>query len=171
MTASPGKRPAYEPASELLKPISHDPAMKRPPTIVAGVLLVFLRVVAGVIVLLTIVLDWRAALAEVDLTIEGVQTTPEMSQAALVAAVIFLGVVLLVDAALALFILSGHNWARVLVMTFSVISITGAFVQWWSEGQEITINGSLLTIGLDILILLALSSRSAAAYARRNEGR
>jgi hypothetical protein len=57
----------------------------------------------------------------------------------------------------------------VTVMAFSVISITGAFIQWWSEDQEITISGSLLTLGLDILILLALSSRSAAAYARRNE--
>ena len=171
MSATPGKRPAYEPASELLKPVSHDPTMKRPPTTIAGVLLVFLRVVSGLIVLLTIVLDWRKALTEVDLTVEGVQTTPAMTQAALVGVVVLFGVVLLVDAALALFILTGHNWARVTVMTFSAISITGAFIQWWSEGQEITISGSLLTLGLDILILLALSSRSAAAYARRNERR
>jgi hypothetical protein len=134
-------------------------------------MLVFLRVASGLVVLLTIVLDWRKALTEVDLTVEGMDTTPDMAQAALVGVVIFLGVVLLVDAALALFILTGHNWARVTVMTFSAISIAGAFVQWWSEGQEITISGSLLTLGLDILILLALSSRSAAAYARRNERR
>ena len=171
MTPAPSKRPAYEPASELLKPVSYDPAMKRPVSTIAGVMLVFLRVAAGLIVLLTIVLDWRSALTEVDLTVEGMETTPDMAQAALVAVVILLGVVLLVDAALALFILTGHNWARVTVMTFSAISITGAFVQWWSEGQEITITGSLLTLGLDILILLALSSRSAAAYARRNERR
>ena len=171
MTPAPGKRPAYEPASELLKPVRHDPAMKRPMSTVAGVVLVFLRVASGLIVLLTIVLDWRKALTEVDLTVEGMDTTPDMAQAALVGVVIFLGVVLLVDAALALFILTGHNWARVTVMTFSAISIAGAFIQWWSEGQEITISGSLLTLGLDILILLALSSRSAAAYARRNERR
>lgn len=171
MTAAPDKRPAYEPASQLLKPVSYDPDMKRPASTVAGVLLVFLRVVSGLIVLLTIVLDWRDALAEVDLTIEGVQTTPETTQAALVAVVILLGVVLLVDAALALFILTGHNWARVTVMSLSAISITGAFIQWWTLNQEIRISGSLLTLGLDILILLALSSRSAAAYARRHERR
>jgi hypothetical protein len=56
-------------------------------------------------------------------------------------------------------------------MTFSAISITGSFIQWWTGNQVITITGSLLTLGLDILILLALSSRSAAAYARRNERR
>lgn len=171
MTGTPGKRPAYEPASELLKPVAHDPSMKRPVTTVAGVLLVFLRVVSGLIVLLTIVLDWRTSLTEVDLTIEGMETTPEMTQAALVGVVILLAAVLIVDAALALFILTGHNWARVTVMTFSAISITGAFIQWWSQNQAITITGSLLTLGLDILILLALSSRSAAAYARRNERR
>lgn len=171
MTNAPNKRPAFEPASELLKPVSHDPAMKRPVATVAGALLVFLRVISGLIVLVVIVLDWRSTLAEVDVTIEGVENTPEVAQAALIAVVILLGAVLLVDAALALFILTGHNWARVTVMTFSAISIVGAFIQWWSEGQEITINGSLLTLGLDILILLALSSRSAAAYARRNERR
>jgi len=171
MTNAPNKRPAFEPASELLKPVSHDPAMKRPASTVAGALLVFLRVVSGLIVLVMIVLDWRNTLTEVDVTIEGVESTPEVAQGVLISVVIFLGVVLLVDAALALFILTGHNWARVTVMTFSAISIVGAFIQWWSEGQEITINGSLLTLGLDILILLALSSRSAAAYARRNERR
>jgi hypothetical protein len=171
MTNAPDKRPAFEPASELLRRPEADPDMKRPASTVAGVVLVFLRVLSGLIVLAIVLLDWRSTVKEIDITIEGVQTTPEVAQGALVAVVIFLGVVLLVDAALAFFILIGHNWARVTIMTFSAISITGAFIQWWSEGQEITITGSLLTVGLDILILLALSSRSAAAYARRNERR
>ena len=169
MTDAPHKRPAFEPASELLKPVSRDPEMKRPPSTFAGVLLVLLRVLAGLVVMAGILLNWRNTLREVDLSIEGVESTPEVAEAALIGVVIFLGVVLIVDAALALFILIGHNWARVTVMAFSVISITGAFIQWWSEDQEITITGSLLTLGLDILILLALSSRSAAAYARRKE--
>ncbi len=171
MTNAPDKRPAFEPASELLKRPEADPDMKRPASTVAGVVLVLLRVLSGLIVLGTIVLNWRSTLTEIDVTVEGVQSTPEVAQSVLIAVVIFLGVVLLVDAALAFFILIGHNWARVTIMTFSAISITGSFIQWWSEGQEITITGSLLTIGLDILILLALSSRSAAAYARRNERR
>jgi len=169
VTDAPHKRPAFEPASELLKPVSRDPEMKRPPSTFAGVLLVLLRVLAGLVVMAGILLNWRNTLREVDLSIEGVESTPEVAEAALIGVVIFLGVVLIVDAALALFILIGHNWARVTVMAFSVISITGAFIQWWSEDQEITITGSLLTLGLDILILLALSSRSAAAYARRKE--
>ena len=113
--------------------------MKRPPSTVAGVLLVFLRVLAGLIVVVSILLDWRNTLKEVDVSVEGVESSPELAQAALIGVVILLGVVLVVDAALALFILTGHNWARVTVMAFSAISITGSFIQWWSEDQEITI--------------------------------
>ena len=38
-------------------------------------------------------------------------------------------------------------------------------------GEEITLEGTFVSLSLDILVLLALSSRSAAAYARRNERR
>jgi hypothetical protein len=72
---------------------------------------------------------------------------------------------------LAFFVLGGHNWARVIIMAIAAISITASFLQWWDDGLEITIGTTLLTLGLDILILLALSSRSAAAYARRKERR
>ncbi|MBN9181107.1 MAG: hypothetical protein J0J00_11300, partial [Microbacterium sp.] len=74
---------------------------------------------------------------------------------------------------LAVFIYRGRNWARVIVMSIAVISITGSFVAWWWQGEEITLGGSasLLSLGLDILVLLALSSRSSAAYARRNQRR
>ena len=171
MTNAPDKRPAFEPASELLRRPEADPNMKRPTSTVAGVVLVFLRVLSGLVVLALILLDWRSTIREIEVTVEGVESTPELAQGVLIAVVVLLGVVLLVDAALAFFILIGHNWARVTIMTFSAISITGSFIQWWSENQVITITGSLLTLGLDILILLALSSRSAAAYARRNEGR
>ena len=77
VTDAPHKRPAFEPASELLKPVSHDPEMKRPPSTVAGVLLVFLRVLAGLIVVVSILLDWRNTLKEVDVSVEGVESTPE----------------------------------------------------------------------------------------------
>lgn len=171
MMNAPDKRPAFEPASQLLRRPESDPEMRRPATTVAGVVLVFLRVLSGLIVLGTIVLNWRSTLTQIDVTIEGAQTTPELAQRVLIAVTILLGVALLVDAALAFFILIGHNWARVMIMTFSSISITGSFIQWWAGGLELKITGSLLTLGLDILILLALSSRSAAAYARRNERR
>jgi predicted membrane chloride channel (bestrophin family) len=59
----------------------------------------------------------------------------------------------------------------VLVMLFSVFSITTSFTAWWVAGEEIKIETTFLSLSLDILVLLALSSRSAAAYARRKERR
>jgi hypothetical protein len=48
-----------------------------------------------------------------------------------------------------------------------VLSISTAFTGWWAQGQDIRVGTTLVTLALDILILLALSSRSAAAYAHR----
>ena len=60
---------------------------------------------------------------------------------------------------------AGRNWARVVVMVFSTLSIASSFVAWWAQGQEITLQSTFLSLSLDILILLAVSSQSAAAYA------
>ncbi|HEX5730113.1 hypothetical protein [Microbacterium sp.] len=169
MTDVPSKRPAFEPAAELLKPTTYDPDMQRPPSTVAGVVLVLLRVVAGIIVMIATVLQWPTVVRDLDVSFDDVEATPQLAGVALIVLMVVLGSFLLLDAILAFFILAGHNWARVIVMTFSAIAISSSFVQWWAEGQEITITTTLLTLGLDILILLALSSRSAAAYARRHE--
>ncbi|MBZ6372011.1 MAG: hypothetical protein LBE44_08990 [Microbacterium hominis] len=66
---------------------------------------------------------------------------------------------------------AGRNWASVVVRVFSTLSIASSFVAWWGQGQEITLQSTFLSLSLDILILLALSSQSAAAYARRGEKR
>jgi hypothetical protein len=171
VTNVPHKRPALEPASELLRPVAFDPDMKRPMSTVAGALLVFLRVATGVLWIASIVLEFPSLVSEIDVTIEGVASTPQLAEGTLIVALCVVGVFLLLDAILALLILRGLNWPRVVVMTFSAISIATSFLQWWDDQMDITIATTLLALGLDILILLALSSRSAAAYARRNERR
>lgn len=171
MTHAPDKRPAFEPASELLKPISHDPDMKRPLSTVAGALLVYLRVAAGLLWIAAVLLDLPSWLREIDVSFDDAADIPGAAELSLGVLLGFVGVYLLTDAVLAFFILRGHNWARLWVMTFSVISITASFLQWWADDLDIRIGTTLLSLGLDILILLALSSRSAAAYARRNERR
>lgn len=47
--------------------------------------------------------------------------------------------------------------------------ITWAFVSWLTNDGHLAFGGTLYSLALDVLILLALSSQSAAAYARRNE--
>ena len=70
---------------------------------------------------------------------------------------------------LALFIYLGRNWARVLVLIVSTISIVSAFVSWWAQGQQLTLDGSLTTLALDILVLLALSSWSFKEPGQQDE--
>ncbi|WP_127473427.1 hypothetical protein [Microbacterium sulfonylureivorans] len=168
---APSKRPAFEPAARLLKPTAYDPDMRRPISIVAGTALVLLRVVAGVLVVVGLAIGWDDLMADPGTVLEGFATTPEGQQAALWVLVGVYGTILLADLLLAVFVYRGRNWARVIVMLFTVVSISTTFVAWWAQGQEIALEGAFVSLAIDILVLLALSSRSAAAYARRNQRR
>ncbi|GAA5196203.1 hypothetical protein [Microbacterium jejuense] len=170
----PLKRPAYEPAARLLRPVHHDPDMPRPASTIAGGVLVLLRAVAGLLVGGAIAALWRDILADPDmqLALEGVDAADaDMRQTALwiVVGIVLASVAL--DVLFAVFVLRGSNLARVAVMVLSVMSISTTFVAWWVQGQEIRVDETFVPLALDILVLLALSSRSAAAYARRNETR
>lgn len=54
-------------------------------------------------------------------------------------------------------------------MIIATIDIGSAFAAWIARGGSLGLAGTLSALALDVLILLALSSQSAAAYARRNE--
>ncbi|MEZ3161902.1 LssY C-terminal domain-containing protein [Microbacterium sp. BWT-B31] len=165
---APLKRPAFESAERLLQRPGFDPDMKRPSSVVAGASLVFLRAAAGLIVLADIALNW-AEFATPDAMDTDDAATAEL---VLVVFAAFMAASVLLDTVLGVLIARGVNWARVTAMVFSTISISTSFVDWWNDSaEEITINTTLFSLGLDILLLLALSSRSAAAYARRNERR
>jgi hypothetical protein len=145
--------------------------MPRPVTIVVGATFILLRVIAGVLVLAAIAIGWDALLSDPDSVLDGFDPTPEGSQAALGFVLASGGTVLAIDLVLAIFVFLGRNWARVVVMLIAVLSISTSFFTWWVQGQEIKVDGTYVSLSLDILLLLALSSRSAAAYARRNQRR
>lgn len=168
---TPHKRPAYEPAARLLVPTGYDPDMKRPVTTVAGAALVLVRVIAGIVVLVGIAAGWDSLIDDADSLLDGFDPSPEGAQAALWFVLAAGGTVLAIDLLLAVFVYLGRNPARVIVMVIAAISISTSFFAWWAQGQEIQVEGTYFSLSLDILILLALSSRSAAAYARRNERR
>lgn len=170
----PHKRPAFEPPAALVRPLEHDPAMPRPASTVAGAALVLLRALAGVVWVVALVFGWPDWLRDATAVFGGdASEPPDMTGfTAGVGLWIFLGVagvVLAAEALLGILILGGRNLPRVLVMLFSVVSICTAFVQWWVDGQDIRLQTTYVTLSLDILILLALSSRNSAAYARRHE--
>lgn len=174
MTRTPRKRPAYEPAAGLVAPAAGSPDMPRPASITAGAVLVLLRAAAGILWILAFVFRWDGFILSLSISFDGDASDagdlpPGTSSAILAILVAIVAVGVVIEAALGLLILRGTNWPRVLVMVFSVISISSAFVGWWAQGEVIRIETTFLTLSLDILILLALSSRSAAAYARRHE--
>ncbi len=168
---APRKRAAFEPVARLAQPMAYSPDMKRPIATVAGALLVLLRVVSGVVVLAALLLNRDEWAKELEGVADGVDITRDLATFGLTAFAVLTAIGLVLQLVFGLLILRGQNFARVLVMFLSVVSITTAFVGWWFEGQDIRIDGTLVSIGLDILILLALSSRGAARYARRNERR
>lgn len=171
MTDAPRKRPAFEPVSRLLAPTGYDPDMRRPAPLVAGFVLVLLRVLSGALMLTGLALGWDWLLLDESEDLAGLRDEPGVGPLAIMLVVVVGAVVLLVDLTFAVLVFRGNNVARVIVMLISVVSITTAFGAWWVQGQEITLNTTFISLSLDILILLALSSRGAAAYARRNERR
>lgn len=167
----PGKRPAFEPPRRLLSPTGYDPDMRRPTSTVAGVVLVLLRVVAGILILMALIANWDTIAQDLGVWDGSDSLGPDARAAILWGVVAIGGAILALDALLAVLIYRGLNWPRVLVMLIAVISISTVFIAWWVQDQEFTIEGVFVSLSLDILILLALSSRAAAAYARRNERR
>jgi hypothetical protein len=160
----PEKRAAFELPAALERPRA-DPSMKRPISTTSGAALVLLRVAAGLYWLVTVALDWSSWVSVYD--DDPADLTPELLGVTLVVFLVVVGGFLLGEAVFGLLILRGRNFPRVVVMVFAVLSISTAFTGWWAQGQDIRVGTTLVTLALDILILLALSSRSAAAYAHR----
>lgn len=172
MTASePAQRPAYEPVTRLLRPTAYDPDMRRPAATVSGAVLVILRAMVGVLWIVDLLLHRDAFLHEAVVAVDGASPDTDLPGMVLAVTVTVVGAAAMLDAVLAVFILRGSNLARVTVMVVGVVSICTDFAGWWAGGQEITLRTTLPSVAFDVLVLLALSSREAAAYARRNEKR
>lgn len=167
----PRKRAAFEPPASLFAPLNGDPGMRRPATITAGTLLLLLRVLAGILLIVGLWLEWPDVMDSADLVLGDDVLTAQEEQFALWIVIALMGVSLVVQLSVVLSLWWGRNWARLTVMVFAVVSISTAFTTWFLREEEITLRTSLLAVGLDVLILLALSSRSAAAYSRRRERR
>ncbi|WP_127791994.1 hypothetical protein [Agromyces sp. LHK192] len=171
-----GKRSAMEPAERLLGAAEAVPdvaaatRMRRPAATTVGAVLVLLRIVAGVLWLFALGGSWNEVVRE-ELGEEGA----ELDDFTLGVAFLFIavpGVVVLVfEVVLAVLIYLGVNWPRIVVMLFATLSISGSFVAWWLGDQELHLDFTLVTLALDILVMLALSSRPARAYARQPRAR
>jgi hypothetical protein len=159
------KRTAFEPPARLAE---HEPLrrrMRRPAATAFGSVLVVLRVIAGTVWLAAVALNWSAVEREFDVRLGGASDAAA-SDAARTVVLLIGGTVLGIDLVLAVLIWFGSNWARITVMLFATINITIAAIDSFTGDTEVTIRTTFVTVALDILILLALSSRNARAWAR-----
>jgi hypothetical protein len=112
----------------------------------------------GLVVVAAVVLGVRAGAVTADVTADAIAATV-FSVGLLLAAAL--------DVVLGLAVLRGRNWARMLLMLYSASAIVTAFVANLTGSERISLQTNLLTLGLSILVLLALTSHRARDFARR----
>jgi LssY C-terminus len=95
------------------------------------------------------------------------EVTVEGGHSAVIVAGSVLAFIGLIDIALAVAVFVGRNWARILLMLSCVLTTTGAFIGNANGSEAVTLATSLPTVGLSIMVLLALSSHRAREYAAR----
>ena len=93
--------------------------------------------------------------------------TVEGGRPALIIAGCVVAFISLIDIGLALAVFAGRNWARILLMLSCVVTTIGAFMGNVNGSEAVTLATSLPTVGLSIMVLLALSSNRARQYAVR----
>ena len=162
------KRAAFESPAALAQRVESPLSMRRPTATMLGSVLVVLRALAGVVWLVAQAVTWRDVLRDQ----VGFDPVPDSADdrgitALLVVILVIGGAGLLMVVLFGLAVYRGSNVARLLVMAFTTVSITTAAIDYFAGNDEITIRTTLLTLSLDILVMLALSSRAARAYARR----
>jgi hypothetical protein len=139
---------------------------KRPAQIVFGAAVAFFRGLAFLpIALLLLVIALIPAQYANLIKLEGVDI--DGGRPALIAGGILIAVISVVDIGLALAVFTGRNWARLLLMLSCVVTTTAAFIGNANGSEAVTLATTLPTVGLSIMVLLALSSHRAREYAAR----
>ncbi|WP_438856186.1 LssY C-terminal domain-containing protein [Agromyces sp. M3QZ16-3] len=170
-TGTVAKRAAFESPLRLAErePLRR---MPRPTATAFGAALVVLRVLAGVVWIIGVAIQWdQLLLNELGVDAATDADTADAARLALVFVVVLSSAVLLVELLMAFRIWAGGNLSRIAVMLFATFGITGAAVASFNGDAEVTVRTTFVTVALDILVLLALSSRDARAFARQSRRR
>ena len=148
---------------EIAKIEHTDSRDKRPAQIVFGAGVAFFRGLAFLAIALLLVLIPVRYIEQI--TLESVDV--QGGKPALIIAGSVVALIALVDIGMALAVFFGRNWARILLMLSCVLTTIGAFVGNANGSEAVTLATSLPTVGLSIMVLLALSSHRAREYAAR----
>jgi hypothetical protein len=151
--------------AEIAKVEYTDSRDKRPAQIVFGAGVAFFRGLFYLpIALILLLLPAQYLQGNVD--IQGL--TVEGGRGAVIVAGGVLAFIGLIDIGLAVAVFVGRNWARILLMLSCVVTTIGAFIGNANRSEVITLATSLPTVGLSIMVLLALTSHRAREYATRH---
>lgn len=166
-----GKRSSFEPLTRLAERdadrMPRARASRRPIATSLGALLIVVRVLLGMVWLVSLAVQWPTLLkTELDIHLDDVADA-EAANLVLWAILVVGAVILLAQLVFAWLVYRGSNWARITVMAVAVLSTLIPAIDYFGGDAEISMRTTLLTLAADILVLLALSSRSARAYARR----
>jgi hypothetical protein len=148
---------------EIAKIEHTDSRDKRPAQIVFGAGVAFFRGLAFLPIALLLLLIPARYFEQI--TLESVDV--QGGRPALIIAGSVVALIALVDIGLALAVFFGRNWARILLMLSCVLTTIGAFIGNANGSEAVTLATSLPTVGLSIMVLLALSSHRAREYAAR----
>jgi hypothetical protein len=149
--------------AEIAKIEQTDSRDKRPAQIVFGAGVAFFRGLAFLPIALLLLLIPARYFEQI--TLESVDV--QGGRPALIIAGSVVALIALVDIGLALAVFFGRNWARILLMLSCVLTTIGAFIGNANGSEAVTLATSLPTVGLSIMVLLALSSHRAREYAAR----
>ncbi|WP_243061622.1 LssY C-terminal domain-containing protein [Humibacter sp. RRB41] len=142
-------------------------ADKRPVSIVLGSGLLVLRVIAGVVGIVIASIGWKAYVNSVTIDYAEGEVSETLNTAAAVIALSVSIIAVLVQLGLITLIFRGSNWARLLAMIVSALTVIFAAVDYFNGGPNVNLRANLLGLPLDILVLLALSAEQSSAWARR----
>ncbi|MBW8870995.1 MAG: LssY C-terminal domain-containing protein, partial [Leifsonia sp.] len=142
-------------------------AERRPVPTALGALLMAFRVAAGAGYIALNLLDWQRFVLSQETA--GAVTPDEQSTVGLVLGIAMglFGAGLILYFLLALLVFFGSNWARIAAMSYSSLIIVISAIDFFNGGPQISLKNNLLGLSLDILVVLALSSKRSRIWARR----
>ncbi|WP_051533185.1 LssY C-terminal domain-containing protein [Arthrobacter sp. 9MFCol3.1] len=140
---------------------------RRPSTTIVGALFVGARAAAAALLALSLVLFKDAHVGSLMQPVAGPAVTEAQAELAVSAATVVVLLFALAEILLAWFVFLGRNWARTVAMALSTAAICIQAIDVFNGGPDITLASNLPGLTLDILLLLALSSKRSRDYALR----
>ncbi|SFT51072.1 LssY C-terminus [Arthrobacter sp. ov118] len=140
---------------------------KRPAATVVGALFVGARGVAAALLALSMSLFPEEHMSSLLPPGTGPFLTDAQRDLGLTVATVAVVVFALVEVLLSWFVFLGRNWARTVAMSLSTVAIGMQAFDVLNGGPDISLRSNLPGLALDILLILALSSKRARDYALR----